>query len=87
MAQQRRRTVAGLLLARMGMRRSASDTATGLEIGLLAGLSALVAVAVALPASVLVLQLLDPVPELPPDPLFAVPWTSLAAVAGRRGAW
>ena len=56
MAQQRRRTVAGLLLARMGMRRSASDTATGLEIGLLAGLSALVAVAVALPASALVLS-------------------------------
>ena len=38
------------------------------------------AVAVALPASLLVLNLLDPVPDLPPDPLFAVPWTSLAAV-------
>ncbi len=28
------------------------------------------------------LRLLDPVPDLPPDPLFAVPWTSLAAVLG-----
>jgi hypothetical protein len=80
MAQQRRRTVAGLLLSRMGMSRTASDSANGLEIGLLAGLGALVAVAVALPASALVLHLLDPVPTLPPDPLFEIPWTSIAAV-------
>lgn len=80
MAQQRRRTVAGLLLARMGMTRRAADSATGLEIGLLAGLAAIVAVAVALPASALVLELLDPVPTLPPDPLFEIPWTSIAAV-------
>ena len=81
LAQQRRRTVAGLLLSRMGMTRRAADAATGLEIGLLAGLGALVAVAVALPASALVLRLLDPVPTLPPDPLFSIPWSSLAVVA------
>ena len=80
MAQQRRRTVAGLLLARMGMSRRASDTSGGLEIGLLAGLGALVAIAVALPTSALVLHLLDPVPDLPPDPLFAIPWSSIATV-------
>ncbi|TFV86275.1 FtsX-like permease family protein [Blastococcus sp. CT_GayMR16] len=80
MAQQRRRTVAGLLLSRMGMSRGAADRASGLEIGLLAALGALVAAAVALPASALVLHLLDPVPTLPPGPLFATPWPTIAAV-------
>jgi hypothetical protein len=81
LAQQRRRTVATLLLTRMGMSRRASDTAAGLEIGLLTGTAAAAAVAVALPAAALVLHLLDPVPSLRPDAVFAVPWSSLAAVA------
>ena len=74
-AQQRRRTVAALLLRRMGMSRRAADTVAGLEIGLLAGLAAVVAVAVALPAS-----RAGPAAARPgavrcrPDPLFAVPW-------------
>jgi hypothetical protein len=80
MAQQRRRTVAALLLGRMGMSRRSSDAAAGVEIGLLAGLAALVAVAVALPSSALVLRVLDPVPTLRPDALFEVPWGSLATV-------
>jgi putative ABC transport system permease protein len=80
LAQQRRRTVAGLLLRRMGMKRRAADGAAGLEIGLLAGLGAVVAVLVALPASALVLRLLDPVPALQPEPLFTVPWASIAIV-------
>jgi putative ABC transport system permease protein len=79
-AQQRRRTVAALLARRMGMTRRAADASSGLEIGLLAGLAAVVAVAVALPSSALVLRLLDPVPSLQPEPLFAVPWGSIAAV-------
>ena len=82
LAQQRRRTVAALLLGRMGMRRRAADVSSGLEIGLLAGLGAIIAVAVALPASALVLQLLDPVPTLPPEPLFPTPWPSIVAVVG-----
>ncbi|SOE03820.1 hypothetical protein [Blastococcus haudaquaticus] len=80
LAQQRRRTVAALLLTRMGMGRRSLDAAGALEIGLLAGLGALVAVAVALPTSALLLGLLDPVPDLRPDPLFALPWGSVAAV-------
>jgi putative ABC transport system permease protein len=80
LAQQRRRTVAALLLSRMGMGRRALDGATALETGLLTGLGALVAVAVAVPASALLLRLLDPVPALLPTPLFAVPWSSVAAV-------
>jgi putative ABC transport system permease protein len=35
---------------------------------------------VALPASALVLRLLDPVPDLRPDVLFRVPWGSIATV-------
>ncbi|MGY1803077.1 hypothetical protein ACI78T_07335 [Blastococcus sp. SYSU D00922] len=80
MAQQRRRTVAALLLGRMGMSRRSADASAGAEIGLLAGVAALVAVAVALPASALVLRVLDPVPALRPDALFQVPWSSLAIV-------
>ena len=34
----------------------------------------------ALPSSALVLRLLDPVPTLQPDPLFTVPWSSIAVV-------
>jgi putative ABC transport system permease protein len=82
LAQQRRRTVAALVLRRMGMRRRALDAATALETGLLTGLGALVAVAVAVPASALLLPLLDPVPALSPAPVFAVPWSSVAAVVG-----
>ena len=80
LAQQRRRTVAALLLGRMGMTRRSTDAATALEIGLLTGTAALVAALVALPASALVLDLLDPVPTLLPEPLFTVPWGSLAVV-------
>jgi putative ABC transport system permease protein len=80
MSQQRRRTVAALLLARMGMSRRSADGASAIEIGLLTGLAAVVAVAVALPSSALVLRALDPVPELRPDPLFAVPWGDLGVV-------
>jgi putative ABC transport system permease protein len=80
LAQQRRRTVAALLLARMGMSRSAADRSAALEIGLLALLGAVVAVATALPASALVVRLLDPDPAVLPAPLFAVPWSSIAAV-------
>ncbi|MCF6744197.1 hypothetical protein E9529_07895 [Blastococcus sp. KM273128] len=81
-AQQRRRTVAALLLRRMGLDRRASDAASGAEIGLLAGLAALVAVLVALPASALVLRVLDPLPALQPGAVFAVPRAALAVVAG-----
>jgi putative ABC transport system permease protein len=81
-AQQRRRTVAALLVRRMGMSRRAADASSGLEIGLLAAVAAVVAVAVALPSSALVLRLLDPVPTLQPEALFDVPWASIAAVAG-----
>jgi putative ABC transport system permease protein len=79
-SQQRRRTVSALLLGRMGLRRGVANRSSGLEVGLLTGLAALVAVGVALPASALVLRLLDPVPTLQPAAVFDVPWTSIAAV-------
>jgi putative ABC transport system permease protein len=81
-AQQRRRTVAALLLSRMGLGRRSADTAVALETGLLAGLSLVVAVAVGLPSSALVVRLLDPVPTLPPGTLVAVPWATLGGAVG-----
>jgi putative ABC transport system permease protein len=80
LAQQRRRTVATVLLSRMGMRRRSTDAATALELGLLVGAAAVVAVLVALPSSALLLDGLDTVPDRPPAPLFTVPWGTLALV-------
>jgi putative ABC transport system permease protein len=82
LAQHRRRTVAALLLARMGLPRGSARTATALELGLLTGLGAAVAAAVALPVSALVVRLLDPAPTLLPGALVVVPWSSVAAVLG-----
>ncbi len=81
-AQQRRRAAASVLLTRMGMGAGSQHSAAALETGLLAVLGAVLAVAVALPASALLVGLLDPVPDVLPGPLFAVPWGTLAAVAG-----
>ncbi|RBY88767.1 hypothetical protein [Blastococcus sp. TF02A-26] len=79
-AQQRRRAAASVLLTRMGVGAAAQRSAAALETGLLAGLSAVLAVAVALPVSALLVELLDPVPDVLPGPLVAVPWGSLVAV-------
>ncbi|SHH11734.1 hypothetical protein [Geodermatophilus nigrescens] len=81
LAQQRRRRVAAVMLARAGLRRRSADLAVALETGLLAGLGAAVAVAVALPASALVVRLLDPDPGVLPGPVLAVPAGTLAVVA------
>jgi putative ABC transport system permease protein len=79
-ASARQRAVAALLLARMGMTTRATAAAAALETGALALLAAAVAVAVGVPASALVLRLVDPLPTLPPDPVLAVPWSTVAAV-------
>ena len=80
--QHRRRTVAAVLLARMGLSRRSARSAAAVELGLLALLAGLLGVAFALPTSRLVLERLDPVPGLPPDPLFELPGATLAGVAG-----
>ncbi len=82
LAQQRRRTVAALLLTRMGLPRRSARAATALELGLLTGLGAAVAAVVALPVSALVIRLLDPAPALLPGALSVVPWSSIVAVLG-----
>jgi hypothetical protein len=81
-AQHRRRTVAGVLLARMGLSRGSARMAAAVELGLLALLAGVLGAVFALPTSRLVLDRLDPVPSLPPEPLFALPGQSLAAIAG-----
>ncbi len=82
-AQQRRRTVASVLLARMGLSRRAAAGSSLVELLLLGGLGALLGVGLALPLARLLLRRLDPAPDLPPDPVFAVPaGTLLLVVAG-----
>lgn len=80
-SQQRRRTVATVLLTRMGLSPSSSRWSATIELALLGGLAALLGAAFTLPAARLLLVRLDPVPGLPPGPLFAVPGLSLVAMA------
>ncbi|RZS89930.1 putative ABC transport system permease protein [Motilibacter rhizosphaerae] len=78
--QQRRRTVATVLLDRMGLGRAAGRTAAALELGLLAGTALVCGCVLALPACAFVLGRVDPVPAVAPAPLFRVPALALLAV-------
>ncbi len=79
-AQQRRRTVATVLLTRMGLSARSARRSAALELALLGGLAALLGAALTLPMARLLLVRLDPVPDLPPGPLFAVPGLVLIAL-------
>ncbi|RKS74123.1 putative ABC transport system permease protein [Motilibacter peucedani] len=80
-AQQRRRTVASVLLDRMGLARRSALAAAAVELGLLALVAAVLGAGLGLPTARLVLDTLDPVPALPPGPVFEVPLPALLAVA------
>lgn len=79
-AQQRRRAVATVLLSRMGLTRRSARTSVAVELMVLGGLAALFAVVFTLPAARLLMGRVDPVPDLLPGPLFAVPATALLAL-------
>jgi putative ABC transport system permease protein len=91
--RQQAREVSYALARRMGLRRSAHRWAVALELGGMLLVSLVIAVGLALIASLLVYGRLDPLPTLPPDPLFAFPLLLIAvllpliAVAALLGAW
>jgi putative ABC transport system permease protein len=72
-ARQRSQVVSYGLSLRMGMRSAGHRRALVLELGSMLGLALLAGSALAYVAARLVVPLLDPLPGIPPDPLFSVP--------------
>jgi putative ABC transport system permease protein len=91
--RQQAREVSYALARRMGLSRRAHRWAVALELGGMLLVSMVIAVGLALIASLLVYGRLDPLPTLPPDPLFAFPLLLIAvllpliALAALLGAW
>jgi len=91
--RQQAREVSYALARRMGLTRSAHRWAVALELGGMLAISLLSGAVLALASSLLVYARLDPLPTLPPDPLFAVPpmlfvlLIALISLAALLGAW
>lgn len=91
--RQQAREVSYALARRMGLTRSASRWAVALELGGMLVISLLIGAVLALASSWLVYARLDPLPTLPPGPLFAVPpllfviLIALISLASLLGAW
>jgi putative ABC transport system permease protein len=91
--RQQAREVSYALARRMGLTRSAHRSAVALELGGMLAISLLIGVVLALTSSWLVYARLDPLPTIPPEPLFAVQpllfviLIALISVAALLGAW
>ncbi|MGH2819964.1 MAG: hypothetical protein ACRDJ5_04845, partial [Actinomycetota bacterium] len=79
-SRQQARLVSYALAARMGLSRSSHATAVALELAGMLGLSFLVGGALALIAARLAATRLDPMPQLPPGPVFSIPVLLIAAI-------
>ena len=91
--RQQAREVSYALARRMGLTRSAHRWAVALELGGMLAISLLVGAVLAVASSWLVYARLDPLPTIPPEPLFAVPpllfvvLLALISLAALLGAW
>jgi len=91
--RQQAREVSYALARRMGLTRSAHRWAVALELGGMLVISLLVGAVLAVASSWLVYARLDPLPTIPPEPLFAVPpllfvvLLALISLAALLGAW
>ena len=92
-SRQQAREVSYALARRMGLTRSDHRWAVALELGGMLLISLLIGALLALASSWLVYARLDPLPTIPPDPLFAVPpllfvvLIVLISLAALLGAW
>lgn len=92
-SRQQAREVSYALARRMGLTRSAHRLAVALELGGMLLISLLIGAVLALASSWLVYARLDPLPTIPPGPLFAVPpllfvvLVALISLAALLGAW
>jgi putative ABC transport system permease protein len=91
--RQQAREVSYALARRMGLSRSAHRRAVALELGGMLAISLAIGSVLALASAWLIHSRLDPLPGVPPDPLFDVPSQLLTvlvpviAVAALAGAW
>ncbi|HWC14328.1 MAG TPA: hypothetical protein VG929_07015 [Actinomycetota bacterium] len=81
-SRQASRDVSYALARRMGLSPSSHRVAIGAELVAILAISFAIGAALALTAAALVVDKIDPLPALPPDPLFRVP---AALVAGSCG--
>ncbi|HYX79966.1 MAG TPA: hypothetical protein VE976_05080, partial [Actinomycetota bacterium] len=92
-ARQRSQVVSYGLSLRMGMASSAHRRALEAELGAILGVALVAGVALGLVASRLVVPLLDPLPAIPPDPLYLAPVVAVliavpvVAALAAAGSW
>jgi putative ABC transport system permease protein len=84
-ARQRSREVAYALARRMGLRRAAHRRSVLLETACMLAVAFVLGTVFAVAAAALVHGRLDPIPGLPPSPLFRVPLGALAVTAIATG--
>jgi CDP-diglyceride synthetase len=77
LARQRAQTIATAFGRRMGLTRRTAAASLALELGAILAVALLVAAGGALVAAGSVVRDSDPLPNLPPAPVFAAPWLSL----------
>jgi hypothetical protein len=80
-ARQRAQTIANSFGRRMGLRRSTAVASLALELGAILVVALAVALAGALVAARNVVGHSDPLPNLPPAPIFVAAWPGALAVA------
>jgi hypothetical protein len=81
LARQRAQTIATAFGMRMGLRRRPAAAALALELALILAIAFVVAVLGAIAAAGAIVSRSDPLPNLPPGPLFTGPWGDLLVVA------
>ncbi|TML02165.1 MAG: FtsX-like permease family protein [Actinobacteria bacterium] len=88
-ARQRGRAISYALASQMGLSRRSHRTSVALELGVLLALGCVVGIGLARIAARIVYGRLDPLPQLPPAPLFRLPLAvfGLTALAVLAAAW
>jgi len=92
-ARQRGRAISYALASRMGLSRRSHRASVALELGALLALGCVLGIALAWIAARVVYGRLDPMPQLPPAPLFRLPIAAFAltglavVIASLIGAW
>jgi putative ABC transport system permease protein len=78
-ARQRAQTIASAFASRMGVARRTIVLSLWLELATILCFATVAAAAVAVAAAGPVVRHTDPLPQYPPGPLLAIPWTLIAA--------
>jgi putative ABC transport system permease protein len=81
-ARQRSQAIASALARRMGLRRGTEILSLSLELGAIVFFAATLGAAIAIAAAAPIAGHLDPLPEYPPSPVFAIPTGVILVTAG-----